>query len=71
MDEGKRRLRRGRDLERSLTLLRIFLLASALICAGAAVNGLAVLHDNNDFALAAQHLPDLAERQVRSLPGSS
>jgi putative nucleotidyltransferase with HDIG domain len=32
-----RRLRRGRDLERSLTLLRIFLLASALICAGAGV----------------------------------
>jgi putative nucleotidyltransferase with HDIG domain len=34
---GKRRLRRGRDLERSLTLLRVFLLASALICAGAGV----------------------------------
>ena len=31
------RLRRGRDLERSLTLLRVFLLASALICAGAGV----------------------------------
>ena len=37
MDEGKRRLRRGRDLERSLTLLRVFLLASAVICAGAGV----------------------------------
>jgi putative nucleotidyltransferase with HDIG domain len=37
VDEGKRRLRRGRDLERSLTLLRVFLLASALICAGAGV----------------------------------
>jgi putative nucleotidyltransferase with HDIG domain len=35
--KGLRRLRRGRDLERSLTLLRIFLLASALICAGAGV----------------------------------
>jgi putative nucleotidyltransferase with HDIG domain len=35
--EGKRRLRRRRDLERSLTLLRVFLLASALICAGAGV----------------------------------
>ncbi|HJU36976.1 MAG TPA: HD-GYP domain-containing protein [Gaiellaceae bacterium] len=34
MEEGKR-LRRGRDLQRSLTLLRVFLLASALICAGA------------------------------------
>jgi predicted nucleic acid-binding protein len=42
-----------------------------LVFAGAAVHGLAVLHDDNDFALAAQHLPDLAERQVRSLPGSS
>src|SRR5438445_2485917 len=32
-----RRPRRGRDLERSLTLLRVFLLASALICTGAGV----------------------------------
>ena len=32
-----RRLRRGRSLERSLTLLRLFLVASALICAGAGV----------------------------------
>ena len=30
-------LRRGRDLERSLTLLRVFLLASALICTGAGI----------------------------------
>jgi hypothetical protein len=30
-------LRRGGDLQRSLTLLRVFLLASALICAGAGV----------------------------------
>src|SRR4051812_2704765 len=37
MDEAPGRLRRGRDLERSLTLLRVFLLASALICAGAGV----------------------------------
>ncbi|HEY8108037.1 MAG TPA: HD-GYP domain-containing protein [Gaiellaceae bacterium] len=35
MEEGN--LRRGRDLERSLTLLRVFLFASALICAGAGV----------------------------------
>ena len=35
--EHRKRLRRGRDLERSLTLLRVFLLASALICAGAGV----------------------------------
>ncbi|MGZ4289037.1 MAG: hypothetical protein ACXVQZ_00280 [Gaiellaceae bacterium] len=36
MDEAMP-LRRGRDLQRSLTLLRVFLLASALICAGAGV----------------------------------
>jgi hypothetical protein len=30
-----------------------------------------VLHDDNDFVTAAQHLPDLAERQVRSLPEST
>jgi putative nucleotidyltransferase with HDIG domain len=36
VDEAKP-LRRGRDLQRSLTLLRVFLLASALICAGAGV----------------------------------
>jgi putative nucleotidyltransferase with HDIG domain len=36
MDEAKP-LRRGRDLQRSLTLLNVFLLASALICAGAGV----------------------------------
>jgi HD-GYP domain-containing protein (c-di-GMP phosphodiesterase class II) len=34
---GMRRLRRGRELERSLTLLRVFLLASAVLCAGAGV----------------------------------
>src|SRR5256714_4822905 len=37
MDEAPGRLRRGRDLERSLTLLRVFLLTSALICTGAGV----------------------------------
>jgi putative nucleotidyltransferase with HDIG domain len=36
MDQAKP-LRRGRDLQRSLTLLRVFLLTSALICAGAGV----------------------------------
>ena len=35
MDVGLRRLRHARGLERSLTLLRVFLLASAVICAGA------------------------------------
>jgi putative nucleotidyltransferase with HDIG domain len=35
--QGMRRLRRRRELERSLTLLRVFLLASAVICAAAGV----------------------------------
>jgi predicted nucleic acid-binding protein len=39
-----------------------------LRCACAAVRGLVVLHDDNDFAAAARHLPDLAERRVHSLP---
>ena len=30
---GTRRLRRGRELQRSLTLLHVFLLASAVVCA--------------------------------------
>jgi putative nucleotidyltransferase with HDIG domain len=37
VDEDMRRPRRAQGLERSLTLLRVFLLASALICAGAGV----------------------------------
>lgn len=39
-----------------------------VICACAAVRGLVVLHDDNDFVTAARHLPDLAERRVHSLP---
>jgi predicted nucleic acid-binding protein len=39
-----------------------------LICACAAIRGLVIVHDDNDFATAAQHLPDLAERRVHSLP---
>jgi predicted nucleic acid-binding protein len=39
-----------------------------LICATAALRGLAVLHDDNDFATAARHLTDLTERQVHDLP---
>src|ERR1700758_3604048 len=34
---GMRRLRRGREVERSLTLLHVFLLASAVLCASAGV----------------------------------
>jgi predicted nucleic acid-binding protein len=39
-----------------------------LICASAAIRGLVILHDDNDFVTAARHLPDLAERRVQSLP---
>jgi predicted nucleic acid-binding protein len=39
-----------------------------LICACAAVRGVVVLHDDNDFVVAAEHLPDLAQRRVQSLP---
>jgi predicted nucleic acid-binding protein len=39
-----------------------------LVCACAAVRGLVVLHDDNDFKAAAQLLPDVAERRVHSLP---
>jgi predicted nucleic acid-binding protein len=39
-----------------------------LICACAAIRGLVVLHDDNDFGAAAQHLPDLVERRVHILP---
>jgi len=39
-----------------------------LICACAAIRGLVVLHDDNDFVAAAQHVPDLVERRVHTLP---
>jgi predicted nucleic acid-binding protein len=39
-----------------------------LVCACAAIRGLVVLHDDNDFVVAAQHLPDLTERRVHLLP---
>lgn len=39
-----------------------------LVCACAAIRGLVVLHDDNDFVAAARHLPDLAERRVYTLP---
>ncbi len=41
-----------------------------LICATAAYHGLTVLHDEGDYAAAARHLPDVAERSVRNLPAS-
>jgi len=40
-----------------------------LICAVAALRGLVILHDDNDFGTAAQHLTELRERRVRTLPG--
>lgn len=39
-----------------------------LICATAAQRDLVVLHDDNDFATAARHLPDLRERTIRDVP---
>jgi predicted nucleic acid-binding protein len=39
-----------------------------LICATAAQRDLVVLHDDNDFATAARHLPDLRERTVFNRP---
>jgi predicted nucleic acid-binding protein len=42
-----------------------------LICATAAHHGVVVLHDDNDFATAARHLPDMAERRVRDTPPTS
>jgi predicted nucleic acid-binding protein len=39
-----------------------------LVCACAAIRGLVVLHDDDDFAIAARHLPDLADRRVLTLP---
>ena len=41
-----------------------------LICACAATRGLVVLHDDNDFVVAAQHLPDLVERRVQNIPAA-
>ena len=70
MDEAKLRLRRGRDLERSLTLLRVFLLASALICAGAGVAlGWMLSHSLTTEALDAERtaLARYAEGVVRPL----
>ncbi len=41
-----------------------------LVCACASIRGLVILHDDNDFVVASQHLPDLAERRVHLLPGA-
>ncbi len=39
-----------------------------IICACAAIHGLVILHDDNDFVTAARHLPDLVERRIHTLP---
>lgn len=39
-----------------------------LICACAAIRGLVVLHDDNDFVVAARHLTDLSERRIFNVP---
>jgi len=39
-----------------------------LICATAAQRDLVVLHDDNDFATAARHLPDLRARSIHDVP---
>ncbi|MPY82911.1 MAG: VapC toxin family PIN domain ribonuclease [Actinophytocola sp.] len=48
---------------------RAFSLVDLLVCATAAIRGLVVLHDDNDFATAARHLADVAARRVYDLPG--
>jgi predicted nucleic acid-binding protein len=48
---------------------RAFSCVDLLLCAAAALHGLVILHDDNDFAAAAGHLTDLSQRQVRMLPG--
>lgn len=35
-----------------------------LVCATAAAQGLVILHDDNDYDLAARHLPDVTARRV-------
>ena len=70
MNGGLRRHGGGRDLERSLTLLRVFLLASALICASAGVAlGWMLSHSLTTEALDAEQtaLSRYAEGVVRPL----
>jgi predicted nucleic acid-binding protein len=35
-----------------------------LVCGTAAITGLAILHDDADYKLAARHLPDIQTRRV-------
>jgi hypothetical protein len=56
-DSAQYRLLRG-GAHRALSAVDL------MICATAALRGLVVLHDDNDFATAAPHLTDLDERRV-------
>jgi predicted nucleic acid-binding protein len=48
--------------------LRALSCVDLLICAVAAQQGLVILHDDNDFVTAAQHLTELRERRVQQIP---
>jgi predicted nucleic acid-binding protein len=47
---------------------RALSVADLFVAATAAHHGLVVLHDDNDFVVAARHLPDLAEQNVHDTP---
>jgi predicted nucleic acid-binding protein len=49
-------------------VLGAFSCVDLLICAVAAQRGLVILHDDNDFVTAAQHLSEVRERRVHQLP---
>lgn len=61
MESAQYRLLRG-GAHRALSCVDL------LICACAAIRGLVILHDDNDFVAAARNLPDLAERRIHILP---
>jgi predicted nucleic acid-binding protein len=62
MESAQHRLARNGE-HRALSVVDL------LLCATAAHAGLVVLHDDNDFATAARSCRDLAERNVRRVPG--
>lgn len=47
---------------------RAFSSGDLLICAVAALRGMVILHDDNDFVTAARHLTEVRERRVFALP---
>lgn len=44
--------------------VRALSVVDLLICATAAARGLVILHDDADYELARQHLPDISARRV-------